>query len=210
MPPKKQKQGEVAQLVSALRNVSIRPTPKKRRRPRQRRQNMNETLGRIVLHRKELVTTIQLSSNASSADGSFDIAPAAFPFLKGLGAVFEQSRWDMLKLFYKPAVGTTFGGLVSVGVDWDSTGSQSSRSSVVALTPNFTTPAWCDTEKNPLTCKVNQLQARLWFAHNTKVDMIKGPGKIFWAVDATSAATKTTVGEIWVEYRITLQGTHAS
>lgn len=210
---------EMQALCRALqRLVAAAPAPAARRRParkRRARAAAGRTTGSmqdgvITLSRSELVQVVRVEANAATAAGHVDVVPASFAFLKGIGKSFERVRWDSMQFYYKPAVAMTFGGLISMGMDWDFATTDVTREKISSFTPNLTCACWKDTEAQPLVLPAARLQSRPWYLPNgDKVDWIDaGPGKLHWAVDTVAPKTATTVGEIWVRYRVTMQGTN--
>lgn len=154
----------------------------------------------------------ELTLPASAVDnmGHFDLLPSSFSFLKSLFKSFDRVKWHKLNLYYKPAVGTTYGGLVSLGMDWDFASRDVSRSTMSGFTPNASFAAWSDTEKSPMVLPANRLQSRAWYTPNNGEYVDKGPGKIHWAVKGDSGATSKTFGEVWATYTVSLMGTNPS
>lgn len=218
--PKKRKHTQAAilqQLTSAMQKVTV-TNPKRKSRRRKRANNGQPSMvgggpltgdGTIRMKRTELVTSISVSTGQTSASGVTPIKPSSFMFLKNIANSFDRSRWNSMKFFYKPAVGTTFGGLVSIGVNWDYVTAATTREKVVSLTPSATTAAWQDSEKNPMVLPSNRLQSRLWYQHNVSdADIETGPGRLHWAATCTKTGADTVLGEIWVTYDIVMQGTN--
>lgn len=207
--------GEMQQLIQLLKKVALTKSgssqPKRRRRARKARTKPAASQeGQIVLTRTELLGTVSIKKTKDTAMGHFDLVPDSFTFLKGISKSFERVRWDKLHIFYKPAVGTTYGGLVSVGVDWDFAQTDVERSKISGFTPNQTCAAWADTESKPMVLPQSRLQSRLWYLPNGSADWPdKGPGKLHWAATGTTSdKADTTVGEFWASYRVTMQGTN--
>lgn len=223
MPPKRKNASnqEVKQLISLMQKMvaSSQPASSGRRRRKRASKKRPMSVGKasqpdgvISISRSELLKAIVLPKNTAEAKGHIDIVPGSFSFLANVANSFEQLRWDSLQFFYKPAVGTTYGGLVSFGVDWDFSSSDLSRDKISGFTPNQTCAAWQDTEKNPMVCPVGRLRNVPWYLPNSKTAgfELKGPGKLMYAVNGTSPTTDFTVGELWARYRVTMQGTNPS
>lgn len=164
--------------------------------------------GEIRLRRKELLDTVKIPASRSSVKGHIDIIPSSFSFLKTLDAAFERHQWRALKFWWKPAVGTTFGGLFSSGIDWDFAGTADvERKKIVAHTPSSTHSVWQDTEATPLVLPKDRLQSRLWYLPDASEYVDKGPGRLQYAADTATQTVETTIGEIWVGYDVILSGT---
>nr|QKN22640.1 coat protein [Erysiphe necator associated sobemo-like virus 1] len=193
-------------------SVPLKSKQKKRRTRRRKQQTSVGTMGEVTLARRELAATVKLNVSEQSANGAIHIVPDSFTFLKGIGKSFDRFRWSKIHFFYKPAVGTTYGGLVSIGIDWDSQAGVQDRQQISALTPNRAFSAWSDTEKSPLVLPTNRLQSREWYLpHRENADDIdKGPGILKWAVDGEKTTTGKTIGEIWVDYSVSMSGTNSS
>lgn len=214
MPNKKGKKPlDMQSLVAALTKATQpKSTPKRKKRSRRGGPSLGPVSdGEVTIARSELIGTATLSANSSSASGYIFLSPSEFSFLKGVGASFSRSKWITARAYYKPAVGTTYGGLVSMGFCLDPDKSISiNRNAVVAMTPSATTAAWQDTEGKPLVLNKNQLATRAWYFHNdttlSKAD--RCPAAFYWAVDASETkGVKVTVGEFWIHYKIVMQGT---
>lgn len=222
MPRKSKKastsNGEVQMLISALTRL-MQSKPASPQQPSRKRRNKKKTRaaksgvsseGTITLSRTELLTTLKLAKSSSTVSGNVDILPSSFPFLKGVSKSFDRIRWNSIRLYYKPAVGTTYGGLVSFGMDWDWATNTTDRATVNSLTPNFSCAAWHDSESRPMVLPPNRLQSRAWYTPNGDANWVdKGPGRIRYAADGTSDTSKdVTLGEIWIKYSCTMQGTN--
>lgn len=212
----KKKSDPVNALMAALQRVQI-ATPvvvKKKKKSRKRKRNgaagsstsVNSD-AQINISRTEVIAVIKTDSTGG-VTGHVDLIPDSFGFLKGLAKCFDRFRWDAFKVFYKPAVGSTIGGFVSVGMDWDFAGTDVARAKLSGYSPNFTTAAWTDTESRPMVFPSSRLQSRSWYMPNAGSSVAyvdKGPGKIHYAVE--SSAKSTTIGELWCSYRVTMAGT---
>lgn len=206
---------QVDQLVSAMRSlmsksVPAQPKTTKKKKKKSAKKSSTASDGRIVLSRKELLATVSLDANSSSSVANTPLSPSSLPFLKGLSKNFELFRWDRVSLFYKPAVGSTYGGLVTIGVDWDGANVPTTRAGVSALSPNRTVPAWQDSESTPMSLPLERLRSRPWYVPQSSASDTtdKYPATIVYALDGTSAKNKQTVGEIWISYQCTMQGTN--
>lgn len=214
---KKTKSGasnDMQKLLSLLTKASVSGPPavtKKRRKRKKATSAVSQMDGVIRLSRSELLRSVTISKGNTSSSDHVDILPSEFPFLKGIATSFDRLRWEKLEFFYKPAVGTVFGGLVTVGFDWDFNSSDLDRTKISALTPTFTVPAWADSESKPMRLPPNRLQSRDWYTPNyanaTYND--RGPGKIHIATTVTAQTADTILGEVWCRYSVVMQGTNA-
>lgn len=197
-----------------------RPAKKRRNRKRARKgltsvpgttavvTKRNQALGpgEMVFRRSELVTSVTVARATASKVGSVEITPDSFSFLKGIATAFERVKWNRLAFYWKPAVGTTVGGLIAMGVDWDWSDPARDRRAVVSYTPSVSHAAWQDTESRPLVLSNSRLQSRNWYSPNAeKFD--KGPGILAWAADVSTQSADLLLGEIWVSYEVHFAGT---
>lgn len=212
-------QSQMGQVLSLLQRMAVAGPSQPKRRPRRRnnrrRNQVNQAApiqqdGTVSLSRTELIASLVLPGGNVSAKGHIDLVPSSFAFLKGLFKSFDRIRWLKLVVFYKPAVGTVYGGLVSVGMDWDFASDDVARTSLSGFTPNFTTAAWQDTQTRPMVLPPARMQSQNWYTP-TSSDATwtqKGPGKLHWALDGTKDTAARTVGELWVSYSVQLMGTN--
>lgn len=218
MPRKKRNNGSSnvtpQVLEQALRNLSLARAPAKRKRKRSRRGGGGAggiADGEIRISRKELLTTVTLPRSKPDVNGYVKLEPGAFSFLKGVSKSFERYKYQKLRVYWKPAVGTVYGGMVAMGIDFDSSRTAGvGRSQVVAYTPSMTCACWADTESKPLIIPPPRLQTRNWYL-TSATGFDASPGTLMWAANGESSATADKVlGEIWVEYSITFQGTQSA
>lgn len=214
MPRKKKANSQMGQLVAAFNAVNMTPRKAagKKKRKRRAKGPVDGGLGQqgvLTFSRDELFCELKLPANKSASGASVTLHPDNFPFLKSLSKSFDQIVWRNVKFVYKPAVGTNWGGLVTLGFDWDFSASNApDRKYVSALTPNLTTSAWGDTSKSPMVLPTSRLQTRKFYVlagGATAVD--QGPGKFCWAVSGQSSSSEQTVGEVWVSYSVQMLGT---
>lgn len=132
--------------------------------------------------------------------------------MKGIAPCFERSRWQRCNIYYKPAVGTTYGGLVAYGADWNFSMEKDKVTRLIAtsLTPNSTHAVWADTQPRPLRLPANLLNSRKFYNHNGAKGIDAGPARIVWSATGTSGTKETTLGEIWCDYKVTLSGTQTA
>jgi len=152
------------------------------------------------MKRVEYLTTI----NSSSGDGtctSFGLSPRLFPFLKQFSHHFEMWKPVYINLVYKPSVGTTVGGSVLMGIDWNHRGIPKKRGDIAAYTPNCSTPVL---KEALMTLPKAQLNSRPWFSLEDTMSLSSAPGRVWYSA---SGEKETAVGELWVEYHVLLAGT---
>lgn len=193
-------------LIQALTKASISP-----RKPRNRRRRPKKTAvdqeGMITLRRSELVASLT-TDDKGKVNSSLLLAPKSFKFLAGIAKSFERSRWLKMHVFYRPAVSVTKGGLVALGVDWDGASEIATltREQISTFTPSQHFAVWKDTAANPMILPPSKLQSRIWYQHNTSVDVDAAPARLRVCVEATEVKSQL-IGELWVAYEIQMQGT---
>lgn len=237
------KKGKIDQLANQMKQVALSSAParKKPRRKnkssvmvavpaamstpvyttstRRRKKRASATQGSIVVSRKELIKTVTLEASASDVGGNIILAPSSFTWLAGLAKSFEDYQWQSLRIWWRPAVGTSTSGMIAYGVDWNfsSAGNKTckllhvespKRNQVVALTPSADHAIWQDTTSRSLVLPANLMRTRRWFVLGTeKADL--APGQLAYAAtsDAAGAGGKF-LGEIWASYSVRLFGTN--
>lgn len=176
---------------------------------RRRRGNVSVQAGEIVLARQELIRAVTIKSGASEVKDYIDLNPAQFTFLKSLYSSFERIKFLKLNVYYKSAVGTTQGGMVTYAIDWTVSASGKSRTDLSSYTPNMSHPVW-ETPRQPLTLPVSRLQSRQWYVNNSSADVIDTtPARLLVAANASAVSADLIVGELWVDYHVILSGTKA-
>lgn len=154
-----------------------------------------------------MVRTIKLAANKVDVSDYIDLIPSNFSFLKTFADVFERIKWHTLHVYWKPAVGTTYGGLVAYAVDWDSVGSLANRQQISAYTPNVSHAVWQDGQRQPLVLPPARLMSRQWYTPESGDAVDKQPGRLMISASGTSSTAETLLGELWVQYTVTLSGT---
>lgn len=167
--------------------------------------------GEITISRKELFKSIRTDATGKDANYS-DLVPSNFNVLKKLSHSFERIRWLKCHVYYKPAVGTTKGGLVTVGIDWDFSAPEIvkiDRKLATGYTPSATCAIWDDMEPTKMVLPPGKLMSRQWYhlsSTGTSDRYDEAPGRLVYAVESGDAKDMT-VGEIWVEYTVVMSGT---
>lgn len=200
---------------SQLAIMASQPQPQRRNRRRRAggsRPSAGLGQGEVTLVRHEFLEDVIAGKGKSLV-----LAPGNFSWLKNVAKAFERYRWQFLHLEYRPAVGTTTAGTVALGVDWsdssvtaDEVGqlrlsADPSKASVLACTPNVDGPVWSAVPRLPIP--PNRLQSRAWY--DIPSDLSKASEIFDVAVGSLVcyASGSGTVGEIWVNYSVTLSGT---
>lgn len=133
--------------------------------------------------------------------GSVPISPteskAAFGRLKALGELFDQMSWVKCVLKWHPSVGTTVGGDVCVGVDWDSKAPDTiDDSHVLACTPNFVTAVF---KEHSMHVNLMKYQDKRWIRlHNGK--------PVATVLLSVSGPKSQRMGFITMEYTVRFMG----
>lgn len=110
-------------------------------------------------------------------------------------------------MFWKPAVGTTVGGLITYGIDWDSDSPKTDRVAISAYTPNATHAVWADNSSRPLIIPPQRLMSRLWYTFDSTAKQDAQPGIVVWAVEGDKSKL---MGEFWMRYKVKFSGTVAA
>lgn len=199
----KKRGGQMATTPAASSAISGTGTSK--RRSRKQKQGCGPVgEGELVFRRRELIREAKATSVNAYAD-YVDLEPSNLKFLAGLYKNFERIQWLNVRISFKPAVGTTFGGLISYGFDYTSKLTALTRSQIAALTPNRSHACWVDSTNQPLAIPREMLQSRKWYVDSG--DLIdQGPGRVLMAASFTGPAN-TMLGEFWIDYEVKLAGT---
>lgn len=154
--------------------------------------------GSIRISRGEFldVVTVQLVKK---------LTPDSFPWLSALAKAFDRITWHSCTIQYKPAVGTTTNGIVTYGVDWDSDqGRLLDLKMAQALTPLQTHPVWqCSELRLPPPKLQTRKEYKLRAGTDKTDDFDLAPGDLLVWVEGNQGL----VGQIWVQYDVTLFGT---
>lgn len=199
---------QVAALKVANAPSSSKNPPKKRRNRRKRnvkRTNVG-TDGKLTISRWELLTEIKVGTNASTAAFYKKIVPStsSMSWLYGLAKNFSRITWHSLVVEYRPAVGATKDGCVTVGIDWKpDTNELPNKNTVQNCTPNFQVPVW---QRRVLTVPSAKLQTRKEYMLDSTSAEDQAPGDILAYLNCTSIAQEQYFGDIWVHYNVSLYG----
>lgn len=171
--------------------------------------------GDIIIARSELLHTTKKAGVTTL------LHPSSFPWLKSLAKVFERYRFVSATLEYRPLVGTTTAGSVTMGVDWMTstvklalnengilTASLKAidKTGILALTPSVDCPVW---QRVPRVVVPSQLlNTRLWY--NASAPAADSDVENFVPGYIVSLSTNDTDGEVWIHYKVHFSGTHAA
>lgn len=206
--PRKKKsksKGAAAATTTSTMAPLVVSTGKKKRRSKKNGNNVGE--GEIVFSRVELLRTLKSVPNQTSSGDWVNIEPDSFPLLKNLSKVFERVQWITLDFFWKPAVGTQYGGLISYGMDWDSLDTVASRARVTSYTPSQTQALWEDNQARPMVIPSSRLMSRQWYLPDSGDLIDRQPGRFVVAADHQSAPSQIILGEVWARYKVKFSGT---
>lgn len=198
----------VQQLISMISKLNLdRPAPKrkaKKRRPK-KTGGLSQKEGSMTISRRELLQAVSTTATTDTATGKIELYPDKFAFLKGVAKSFERFRFSKMHLYWKPAVGTNYGGMIAMGVEWDFSSTKTlDRTGVTSFTPSVSVACWSDTESRPLVLPKNRLQSRDWYS-TSGAGFDAGPGRLHYCANGEKGAK--TLGELWVEYTIEFMGT---
>lgn len=176
--------------------------------------------GQITIVRSELFQSVASDATKETNIGTA-IQPGAsvMKFLGKLTDCYTRLRWNSMTFEWRPAVGTSTNGILTYGVrlmDDRGTVQPKSRAEVSGLYPVCDHPVW---QKSNLPVAKSLLMSRNWYATPTSssgaappgtaadpVDL--APGSLLIGVSAVSPAAPL-VGELWIHYSVTLDGTRA-
>ena len=160
--------------------------------------------GVLRLNKIELVKSVTVGARSTYV-GELTIIPDSFPLLSSLFVSFERVKWLALEFFWKPAVGTTEGGLVTYGIDWDRESvTASSRADIALYAPSHTNAIWADTASQPMVLPQSRLMSRAYYTPRSSDNTEQGPGSLVVFVDGPA---NKIVGELWARYSVELSGT---
>lgn len=154
--------------------------------------------GSIRIRRRELLASLKLGDSGSKA-----LKVADFPWLKKIAAAYDRVKWHRCILTWRPAVGTTTGGQIIFGPDWDSNSTTTTVEAISCLTPVYESPLW---QGGSLTLPPGRLMTRKEYQvrGDTKTaDADLSPAYIVYNVGGKDG----DAGHLWIEYEVTLFGT---
>lgn len=175
--------------------------------PRTMGSNLGD--GSITLSRSELLTSVDVQANADTSTGAIQLYPTPqnMTWLAKLAAAYDQIVWHSARVFFKPACGTTRNGSLLIGVDWDPTAADTARATVQSCTPVTEAPVW---QQSQLTLPSTRLQSRkYYFLKGSPQAQDKAPGVLLYHAKVDKESNQRFYGDIWIDYRVTLQGPSA-
>lgn len=166
-----------------------------------RNPTLNTNDGVIRVSRNEFCVEVK-----GGVVGALAINALSFPWLANLAKCFDRIKWLAVTAYWKPAVGTTQGGLILYGVDWDADKSATLAKEVVAaLTPLSEHPVW---QQGNLVLPSGRLMTRKEYkiavASEGKEDFDTTPGYLCYSCGGKK---DEVMGELWVRYSVEMFGT---
>lgn len=162
--------------------------------------------GSVRVRRRELLLQVKLNT-ATSVDLTLD----KLPWLGKLANNFDRVRWHSAVLHWRPGVGTSTGGQILIGPDWDSNEASIKAENISSLTPVYESPVW---QGGTLVLPAKRLMTRTEYI----IRATSGSGSIALPVcDRSpcavcvyvSASKDEPAGHLWLQYDVTLSGTVA-
>lgn len=165
-------------------------------------------VGVIVIPGHEIVTTIKVNANSSTATGYIDCNPGAGNSgaeLQAISTVFTQYRPRSIWYEYEPMCGTTTNGAIVMGLVPNSKASApKTLSEVSVLQPNITGPLYV---RQRLTVPQSFMREKNWYDITKDAsEQQESPVVLAYWVDADSGSTTRTLGRIWAHYSYEFQG----
>lgn len=201
---------ELTKQVAAIKVANNAPSTSKKKRNRRKKKGRRPgnvgADGKLTISRWELLTEIKAAKNGSTANFYKKILPQSdcMSWLYGLAKNFSRITWHSLVVEYRPAVGATKDGCVTVGVDWKpDTTVTPSKTTVQNCTPNFQVPVW---QRKTLTVPSAKLQTRKEYLLDSTNVEDNAPGDILAYLNCTSQTSEQYFGDIWVHYNVSLFG----
>lgn len=212
-------EARLQQVESMMRNMSTSARPRSRsrrrdQRPRSRsrprsssRQSRATSAAAIRVVHSELLVNIQLAADKDTVSGYVELVPDSTTSLAGhfkaLGNIYERFQWHSCTLEYFGAVGSTVGGVVAIGIDYDQdTKLTIDLPAIVAMSPNAQVAAW---KKVSIRVPATRMQAQKWVS--TEVAHINEGflGKLGFYASCPDSKGKL-LGYVKLHYDVTFSG----
>lgn len=202
------------QQMALAANAGRRRSTSRRKRSRSRsraRGGLSSTSvgsssagGEISVNFTEILTTVKIPVNATTAGIAIDIRPGGTgnnaAHLANLGKLYERMQWHSFSAHYTGTVGTTEGGVVIMGFDYDKDTPALSMATVGVMQPNVTVAAW---DKATLSVPVSRLAPQKWMSTEQGDEAPHGHLCIFVS---GSKLTGQDVGFIRLSYKVSFAG----
>lgn len=207
--PGRQRSVSRGRRVSFVENVQV-VAPRRRRRARRSGAAANgpsNSGGEIALSMTELLGIVKLDAGKTEQGFTFPMTPGKMAsssgasHLRALSKIYERIMWNSVRFEYVGAVGTTAGGVVVLGYDYDSepTPTDLTLQKVVGYSPNTQTSVW---DKAMLTVNVAKFSEQRWMSTQSTSTADIG-SLVCYATGATAGAT---LGYMRVSYAVRLAG----
>lgn len=208
------------------RRAKLRNQRSSNRTPRRARQNTKRAtfaptalntnitnrgaMDKLTVTHREFVLDIISNGNGQQIQ-NLEINPGlttAFPWLSTMAAGFETYSFNKLKYMFIPVVGTDTAGALAICPDYDAADNNSaSKTELMSFQDTARGNLWSRLDMN---CKASNLHKRKQYF--TRLQALAGDMQDIKSYDAlqlylvisTAIAQDLTIGELWVEYTITL------
>jgi len=162
----------------------------------------------MVFEHEELWKEIGGPTKAGIAETlSFSPGTSGLSFLDKISLPFDRYILHSVVVEWKPSCGTTKDGAIVIGVDWDALGNVTSMQNVQTLLPRIRCPVW---QSQSMVIPPSRLMSRrfLFVGASTEAAKLAIADRASFAlcVLSTLAEKASPVGEIWVRYKISLEG----
>nr|WKV33635.1 MAG: RNA-dependent RNA polymerase [Riboviria sp.] len=204
------------QLASLALNTS-RPRSRSRRRSASRNRPRPSRVapstssgssggaGDCTISFSEILATISFTDAETQHSQSIEMRPGGSnnkaTHLANLGKLYERMQWHSLTIEYTGTVGTTEGGTIMMGYDYDHDVPVTvDIASVGVMQPNVTCAAW---DKSRIVIPVQRLAPQKWMSTEKDAEAPTGQLCLF-AVGANLKGK--TVGYLRAHYRVSFAG----
>lgn len=197
-----------ASMVRQLNQLSNQIKALQTSRPKRKRPRANKTqgprsevltnAGGIKVSNAELLATDVRGKNGVGKIYSLGPVSSNMGHYKALALIYERYRFLSLRIEYVAAIGTTVGGVVTVGMDYDGTMAIVSQAKVSSLNPSFSVPVH---RNRSMTIPPKFLNPQKWLS--TRGESEAHPGAI--VVWCTSNSDET-LGLIRCHYTVEFAG----
>jgi hypothetical protein len=164
--------------------------------------------GTCVIRYSERWTAIASMGEGAKTVNYFSPGGSGMPWLDSFGRMFDQYKVRRVRVSYKPAVGTTTGGFLVMGVDYDPR-EVPTTAGVSILAPRVAGPVW---QEMNLTVDPTRAQKARWMycssspsnpVPGSMSDIMQTAFAIVTDLDMTVTAT---AGSLWCEYEVEFTG----
>lgn len=210
----------VSKLANQLAQVAVTGKPKKKKKQAQPkvvvvakkrskpRNKVSPSLGTMRLRERELLASVKVGTSVLYP-GVWKEKSGTPPSLAKVQKMFSRIKFHSLKVWWIGTAGTTVGGSVIMawdkgGVFRDSDVTKVTRQQVAATQPNLVMSAWVDGTNRPLSLSGVSLLGSVgngWFDPKAS-DFSDG----LPALLVVNVAGAEAMGDIWIEYDVTLDG----